>query len=230
MSDSETVHFFDKESERWHCNYAVGGDMEDRPSRFLTALSGRVAPGGTILDYGCGTGEIAAAMAASGFKVSGVDVAPGMLQAARARLDGYAVSLSQIDPGEALPLQSAAFDACVASSVLEYVNDLDQTLDEFARVLRPGGWLLATVPDVRHSIRRREALMMAMGKVPLLGRLARARWPFATTYLRLSKNRFAPERWQHLLLDHGFEPTRVPAVDGPLLMLAAHKRKDIANQ
>ncbi len=230
MSDSETVRFFDQESERWHCNYAAGGDMMDRPNRFLAALSGRVAPGAMVLDYGCGSGEIGAAMAASGFRVSGVDVASGMLQAANARLDGLGVALSQIEPGKPLPFQDCSFDACITSSVLEYVDDLDQVLTEFARILRPGGWLLATVPDVRHFIRRREALMMAMAKVPLLGRLTRARWPFATTYLRLSKNCFAPERWRHLLLDHAFEPTLIPAVDGPLVMLAAHKCKDIGTQ
>jgi ubiquinone/menaquinone biosynthesis C-methylase UbiE len=52
-----------------------------------------------------------------------------------------------------LPVASASQDAVVAASVLEYVPDVSVVLGECVRVLRPGGLLLCTVPDMTHPVR-----------------------------------------------------------------------------
>ena len=60
----------------------------------------------------------------------------------------------QLRPGLAdAAVRSATFDAVVAASVLEYVDSPAAVLGECARVLRPGGVMLCTVPDLAHPVR-----------------------------------------------------------------------------
>jgi SAM-dependent methyltransferase len=101
-----------------------------------------------VLDLGCGTAAIASELAAAGCDVVGVDLVPGMLRRARARMGRRphgSVSLVRADLDGPLPYRSAAFDAglCVAS--LHCVADPLRLLREIRRVLRPGAPLLLVV-------------------------------------------------------------------------------------
>jgi SAM-dependent methyltransferase len=78
----------------------------------------------------------------------GIDVAPGP-----------SVDVV-IDADRRWPLDDASFDAVLCTQVLEHVVDIDHTLSEIRRVLRPGGRVIITVPfiynehDPRHDYRR----------------------------------------------------------------------------
>jgi ubiquinone/menaquinone biosynthesis C-methylase UbiE len=226
MSEREVARFFDEEAHRWNKNYEAGGSMLDRTSRFVAALAGEVPAGGAVLDYGCGTGNIADALARAGYSVTGVDISGAMIEAARARLSTTG-NFHHITKSGPLPFPAATFDACVASSVLEYVDDPRAILRELVRVLRPSGRLVVTVPDARHPLRRREARIASIVGVPLVSALARVtRWRGGATYIRLSKNRYSPEQWCALLEECGFAPGPILAVDTPLLLISALRRGD----
>ncbi|GHH80834.1 class I SAM-dependent methyltransferase [Streptomyces capitiformicae] len=109
----------------------------------MLALAGDVT-GRRILDAGCGSGPLSAALRDRGAIVTGIDASAGMLALARRRL-GDDVALHMVDLSDPLPFDDGAFDDVVASLVLHYLEDWGPTLAELRRVLRPGGRLIASV-------------------------------------------------------------------------------------
>ncbi|MFH8572956.1 class I SAM-dependent methyltransferase [Streptomyces sp. NPDC017993] len=113
----------------------------ERPA--MLALVGDVA-GRRILDAGCGSGPLFAALRDRGAIVSGFDASAGMLELARRRL-GDGADLLVADLGGQLPYADDTFDDVVASLVLHYLEDWGPALAELRRILRPGGRLIASV-------------------------------------------------------------------------------------
>lgn len=110
-----------------------------------------------ILDAGCGTGHGARALAQRyrGAELVALDLAPGMLRAARRqrpwlrRLDAVCADAA------ALPLADASVDLVFSSLMLQWCNEPDRVFAEFRRVLRPGGLALFTSfgPDTLKELR-----------------------------------------------------------------------------
>lgn len=94
-----------------------------------------------ILDVGCGPGNTLRRLARWGTAV-GFDFSPDALGFARGKGLGRVVS----GDSTALPIQSGSIDCVVALDVIEHVADDGAALREIARVLRPGGSFLLTVP------------------------------------------------------------------------------------
>jgi SAM-dependent methyltransferase len=113
----------------------------ERPA--MLALAGDVA-GRRILDAGCGSGPLFAALRDRGAIVTGIDKSTGMLELARRRL-GADADLRVADLAGPLPFPDGAFDDVIASLVLHYLQDWTAPLAELRRVLRPGGRLIASV-------------------------------------------------------------------------------------
>jgi len=104
------------------------------------------SPGARVLDIGCGLGDDAAVMArmvAPGGAVVGVDRSQAMIEKARER-HGMVEGLTfQVADTSKLPFDDASFDACRVDRVLQHVADPASAIQEMARVLRPGGTLVA---------------------------------------------------------------------------------------
>ena len=113
----------------------------ERPA--MLDLAGDVA-GRRILDAGCGSGPLFAALRDRGAIVTGFDASAGMLELARRRL-GDGADLHVADLASPLPFPDGAFDDVIASLVLHYLEDWAAPLAELRRVLKPGGRLIVSV-------------------------------------------------------------------------------------
>lgn len=109
----------------------------------MLRLAGEVS-GRRILDAGCGSGPLAAALRAKGALVTGFDVSAAMVDLARQRL-GDDADLHVADLATPLPFADAEFDDVVASLVLHYLEDWAGPLAELRRLLKPGGRLILSV-------------------------------------------------------------------------------------
>ncbi|MGR3570445.1 class I SAM-dependent DNA methyltransferase [Brevirhabdus sp.] len=113
-------------------------------ARWLARFAACLPAGGQVLDLGCGAGEpIARWFLAEGFRLTGVDVAPAMLDIARRRwpeVDWHEADMRRLDLGQ-------RFDGIVAWDSLFHLTAEDQRhmISRIADHLRPGGTLLATV-------------------------------------------------------------------------------------
>ncbi|MGH3441150.1 MAG: class I SAM-dependent methyltransferase [Nitriliruptorales bacterium] len=115
-------------------DYVEGPNAEELAFEAIAAA----APG-RLLDVGAGTGAFAERLGRElGVEVVAVDVAPRMVELAQVR--GVAAHVADVQD---LPFADEAFDCVAALWVLHHVPDLDRGLAEVARVLRPGGLLVA---------------------------------------------------------------------------------------
>lgn len=110
---------------------------------WLAAARARAVPpasraGGVLVDVACGGGLLAPHVSALGYRHVGVDLSePSLRQAARHRVTPIRADALR------LPLRDGIADVVVAGEMLEHVPDLTGALRELARILRPGGTLVA---------------------------------------------------------------------------------------
>src|SRR5215472_16756726 len=95
------------------------------------------------LDVGCGTGFLSLELAQRGDRVTGIDFAPSMLARAerKAAERGLDVRFQQAD-AEQLPIAPASFDLVISRHLLWTLPHPKAAIDEWLRVLRPGGRLV----------------------------------------------------------------------------------------
>ena len=105
-----------------------------------------IQPGWRVLDVGCGTGALTAALAERGSTAVGIDASETYLAAARRRRSGPSITYEQGDVRR-MPYPDALFDACVSTLVLDIIPEFDQVVREMRRVTRPGGVVASGVFD-----------------------------------------------------------------------------------
>jgi SAM-dependent methyltransferase len=131
----------------------------------LVAAAPHPLTGRLVLDVGAGTGLASAALRSAGARALAVDRSPAMLA-----LDAAARPPAAAGALEALPVRDAAVDDAVAAFVLNHVDDPTAALAELARVVRPGGAVLATVAaatSAHRAVRDRiDAVVADAGFVP----------------------------------------------------------------
>lgn len=121
---------------------------QDGRWRAVAVSAAELPAGGTALDVGTGTGDLAIQLArcAPGAHVVGLDYTGPMLSLAPAKAHGAQVGgqLSWVrGDGQRLPFLSGTFNAVTSAFVLRNFGDLDRALAEMARVLAPGGRFVA---------------------------------------------------------------------------------------
>jgi demethylmenaquinone methyltransferase/2-methoxy-6-polyprenyl-1,4-benzoquinol methylase len=146
--------------------------QDPRWRRFLVS---RLPPdGGHVLDVATGTGLVAEALLARGFRVTGLDQSAEMLAQARTRFDDR-IELVEAS-AEALPFADASFDHLTFTYLLRYVDDPAATLRELARVVRPGGTVAMLEFAVPRGVWRRAWDLWVGVGLPVAGRLLSPGW------------------------------------------------------
>ena len=207
---------WDSRAKVWPSKYGADGRLAGRLPLFSRELSARRGRDGELLDLGCGSGELARHLSSLGYKVTGCDISPQMLERAAAADPAGAVNWHRLEPGwTTLPFGTDTMDAVVAASVLEYVADPVAVLREAARILRPGGVVLFTVPDMTHPVRWGEWPVRQVAQLKSARVLSGRIWPRLgshLTYLHLSRQRRGSWWWEAMGRRAGLAPS--PLIGG----------------
>ena len=128
---------------------AIAGRLRMSPKFYRLCadmLVPRLIAGNALVDLGCGEGHLLAAFAARNpdLRFFGLDLSPKLCELARQRLPAAVVREGDV---EALPFGAGEFDAVSMTEVLEHLSEPQRALAEIFRILRPGGWLLLTLPN-----------------------------------------------------------------------------------
>src|SRR5438093_5238291 len=132
-----------------------------------------------VLDAGCGTGFLSLELAARGHRVSGIDFAPAMLAAASCKAEAAGLAV-RFEAGDAEQLRFVAhsFDLVISRHVLWTLPHPEAAIDEWIRVLRPGGRLAvvdgsqyndASAPPQRENARTSAEYAAIGDKLPFYG-------------------------------------------------------------
>lgn len=159
--------------------HSIGSDAERQAWDRIIDL---VAPAGralNALDAGCGTGFLSLEMAARGHRVTGVDFAPAMIAAAqkKAAAQHFDIAFEEAD-AEHLPFPPGSFDLVISRHVLWTLPHPEAAIDEWLRVLRPGGRLAiidgarydeASAPPQRENARTSSEYAQISAQLPFYG-------------------------------------------------------------
>src|SRR3954452_1453896 len=163
--------------------HSIGSPAERAAwDRILDLVIPPISPGGgplNALDAGCGTGFLALELASRGYRVTGIDFAPSMVARAqeKAAAQGLAVHFEQGD-AENLPYPDGSFALVISRHVLWTLPHPERALDEWLRVLRPGGRLAvidgaqyndATAPPQRENARNSPEYAAISDRLPFYG-------------------------------------------------------------
>jgi len=216
---------------KWGIDFGEVGQGQVR-AKLAKALGREPAPFGDALEIGAGTGYFSLNLAQLGLieRPTATDISAGMLaQLARsARELGIDVRTVEAE-AERLPFADASFDLVFGHAVLHHIPDLGRAFGEFARVLRPGGWLAfcgepSRYGDLIATVPKRAALVAA----PLWRRLVRASANGSPPERardghelesEVDVHAFAPHELADRAREAGFEPVRVR---GEELLANAH--------
>lgn len=136
--ESKSQEFFESAAGQWD---KLREELYGSGSH-LQALPALLDESWAVGDLGCGTGQVAAALAPFVARVVAVDRSGEMLQAARRRLKAFPNVEVRRGELDAMPIADAELDAATLLLVLHHLAEPSAALREAARVLKPGGRLL----------------------------------------------------------------------------------------
>lgn len=116
----------------------IAKSIETGAGEFVARLD--LKSGMRVLDVACGTGNLAIPAAKTGADVTGIDIAPNLIEQAQARAVTEGVNaVFEVGDAEALPYEDGSFDVVITMFGAMFAPRPDVTADELTRVCRPGG-------------------------------------------------------------------------------------------
>jgi len=184
----------------WDERYQRGG-FARRAGFIRERILGQIPLYGTRwLDVGCGTGYFCRELAEGGAEAIGIDGASEMIEVARqkSRSAGFAgkIDFHQVADVSSLDFPDESFDGCICFSVVEYLKDPDACISEMVRVLRPGGWFVASFANRSSAARIAQRVGRAIAR-PFGGTVA--------TYLESSKQTWTRRALREMTATNGLK-------------------------
>jgi len=135
-------------------------DLREPRLKLVTEMILEESPG-QLLDIGCGAGAFSSRFLSAGYTVHGLDLTEGQVQRARER--GVQAVQHELGSGP-FPHADASFDVAFAGEVIEHLVDTSFFLSEIHRVLKPGGCVILTTPNLASFENR---LRLLFGRYPI---------------------------------------------------------------
>lgn len=135
-----------------------------------TVVKQLIEPGRSILDIGCGNGYMSKMLKGKFDELYGIDIATSRIREADRKVkELYSAEASKFKFIEGnvdnyLPFADSSFDTVICISVMEHIYDIFSLLSEMHRVLKPGGYLIAQVPNIAYLKQR---ISLLLGKLPV---------------------------------------------------------------
>jgi ubiquinone/menaquinone biosynthesis C-methylase UbiE len=117
-----------------------------RWQRRVKMLTSHLQPDMKVLELGCGTGYFTKEAAKSGAKITAIDISAELLEEAKQEVTSDNVEF-KVENAYKMTFEDNSFDAVIGSSVLHHL-EIDNALKEIFRVLRPGGTIHFTEPNM----------------------------------------------------------------------------------
>ncbi len=159
--------------ERWFAQIET-----DFRATSLNELVVSLAPRGTVLDIGCGSGALSAELLKSGRKVTSQDLSERMVEMCRTHLQKQGLSSDRVRLGSVDSItERAAFDGAVALDVIEHIEDDIAALETIRAALKADGHLVLSVPALSRLYGPKDVAVghyRRYDKQDLLDRLAKA--------------------------------------------------------
>lgn len=228
IMSNDAVVFHEAIASGWGSAYQKGS-FQRRLNVYKPILDRLVRNGEAWLDLGCGAGVLTQELLSRGARVTALDGAPSMLDAANRQVGNQAGEVEWLQ-GDVRNLSFAAdvvFDGVICSSVIEYLPEADSILSEVSRVLKPSGCLIVSLPPKWSLTRTLQKLHRVLASLFGIEKHA---------YLSISKLEFAPKQLFELFDRHSmflngvdrFDP--VPAIMQcsclrPALLIIQARRK-----
>jgi 2-polyprenyl-3-methyl-5-hydroxy-6-metoxy-1,4-benzoquinol methylase len=106
-----------------------------------------IPPDGKVIgSIGCGYATTESVLTAQGREVHGVDLSPQAIEVAKTRL----ASARVVAPDDGMPFERASLDGLILADMLEHMPAAWNRLSLFAEMLKPGGWVVISVPNMRY--------------------------------------------------------------------------------
>lgn len=177
-SQDEELAKFGALADRW---WDAEGEMRPlhdiNPARLGWIDARANLAGKTVLDVGCGAGLLAEGMVRCGAAVTGIDLAPELIEAGRTHADqsGLDIDYRCVSTRELAAVQAGAFDVVTCLEMLEHVPEPGAIVADCARLCAPGGALFFSTIN-----RSTKAWLLAIaGAEYLLGLLPRGTHDYA---------------------------------------------------
>lgn len=224
----------DADSEQCHKPFSnVDDAVRITGSLSLLLEAADLFHGADVLDFGCATGWLSLSLANLGCRVVGVDIAPAALRLAEALYvqrgirSGGTVQFRVYD-GNRLPLGDSSVDRVVCFDAFHHVRDQAASLQEMARVLRPGGRIAMLEPGPRHSQSAQSQAEMRQYKVIendiVMADIAAAATKAGLSEPRLLMQMYEPVEVSFTQYQQWSESSRLPLLDSARFARLLHRR------
>lgn len=204
------IEFYNEIAKRFDSNYKSSSSFMERFHVWVKLFSLFLKPDDKVMDLGCGSGIFSMYLAKTGCQVTGVDGSVAMIELCQEK-NQYSNATFLV---ETLPFHDVSrygnHDALIASSLLEYIDNIDLMLNQMNCLLKKNGYLFVSMPNQQGFYRRFEKLLF-----PIIGH---------PRYFAYVKHRYTKDAFDELMKKHGFKSvaTQYYGVDDPISIILSY--------